>query len=142
MKLEEALSKRITTLILEYCSELNAPLHLKRLAKAHNVLPIYVDWTAFFGLRPDGEILLVPTEEEEDPVVELDERYGRLSLFRGARKYAELVVLIPKRPDDARDCPGCEGTGRIPLPGLDPDTIICYCGGLGWLTEEEIRSIP
>jgi hypothetical protein len=118
------------------------PAYLKLLASRYRILPIYIDWTAFFGLRPDGDILLVPTEEAEDAQPEQDARLRRVAIFRGAKKYPELKPLIPSRPLDALDCPHCEGHGRIDISGIEPDTLVCYCGGLGWLTHDEILTEP
>ena len=138
MRPSDDLGKRIGCLIHDYCTDSSKePLYLKVLAERFHVLPIYVDWTAFFGLRPDGDIVLVPTEEQGDPELP-DERLRRVAIFRGTKKYPELITLIPHRPLGAPDCPHCEGHGRIDIPGVEPDTIVCYCGGLGWLTEEEI----
>lgn len=133
------LKKHIETLIRNYCRESSKePPYLKDLAKQHNVLPLYVDWSAFLGLRPDGEILVVPLEEEGDPKPENNDRLRRMALYRGSKKYPELSSLVPKKPIGALACPHCEGCGRINIPGVEPDTIICYCGGLGWLTQAEI----
>jgi hypothetical protein len=53
--------------IREYTSESSsAPPFLKTLAAQYSVLPLYIDWSAFYGLRPDGEILLVPDDDPND----------------------------------------------------------------------------
>ncbi len=114
---------------------------MKLLAGQYQVLPLFIDWTAFFGLRADGEILLVPTEEEKGAQPEADERLRRMAIFRG-KKYPELKPLNPERPRSALDCPHCEGRGRIDMLGVEADTIVCYCGGLGWLTHEEVLAEP
>jgi len=52
---------------------------------------------------------------------------------QGVKKYPELAALIPARPEEARDCDSCRGTGRIEaLP-----QIICRCGGVGWIVPGE-----
>ena len=103
MKPSDDLRKRIQNLIDNYCSESsNEPAYLKILAEQYRVLPIYIDWTAFFGLRPDGEILLVPTEEPNDPEPETDERLKRVAIYRGSKKYPELKPLTPEKPLGAR----------------------------------------
>lgn len=138
MKPSLELRGRIQSLIHDYFTESSVePPYLKTLAERYHVLPVYVGWTAFYGLRADGEVLLVPTEEEGDAQPEIEERIRRMAIFRGTKKYPELGPLIPERPVDAPDCPHCEGHGQIDFPGVEADTIICYCGGLGWLTREE-----
>ncbi len=102
-------------------------------------LPVFVDWTTFYGLQTDGEILVVPTEEDEELKLEDDNRLQRMAIFQGAKKYFELRSLVPQRPDEAVDCNHCEGRGRIDLPGIvGADTIVCYCGGLGWLLPDAV----
>jgi hypothetical protein len=106
MKPSADLQARIESLIRDYCGETSGePAHLKDLAARYHVLPILVDWIAFFGLRPDGSIFLVPTEEVEEGQLEDDERMRRVAIFRGAKKYPELKPLVPVRPPDAPDCP-------------------------------------
>lgn len=127
----EWLSQRIEA----YCCDDAEPDYLKIQALRHTVLPLFVDWTGFWGISPDGSILLVDTEDGAPPTLENDARVQRMALFRGAEKYPEIQTLVPRRPESARDCPNCEGRGVINLPGIGPDTIVCYCGGLGWLNE-------
>jgi len=140
MKPSDDLQKRIEILIQDYCESEKEPIYLKALAEQNQVLPIYIDWTAFFGLRSNGDIVLVPTEDLEEARWEVDERWKRVAIFRGSKKYPELKPLVAEKPFGASDCPHCEGRGRIDIPGLEADPIVCYCGGLGWLTEEEIRA--
>ena len=117
-------------------------LHIceKILAERHQVLPIYVGWDGLYGLRVDGEIVLVPTEEEGDAQPDVEERLRRMAIFRGSKKYPVLKQLVPERPGGALDCSYCEGRGQIDIRGVEADTIVCYCGGLGWLTQEEVLS--
>ena len=49
--MEDHLSQRIETLISEYCNNLNERPYLRNHAEKHQVLPIFVDWVAFYGLR-------------------------------------------------------------------------------------------
>lgn len=102
------------------------------LAERDHVLPILIDWTAFWGLHPNGEILLIPTEEKGDTQLEVDPRIMRVAMFQVARKFHQLTPLIPVSPPEAVDGPRCEGSGRIDPPGIKPGVIICYCGGTGW----------
>lgn len=138
MKPSTELQGWIEQSIVDYCAASpERPPYLAKWAAQYHVLPTMVDWTAFWGLRPDGEILLIPTEEEGEAQIESDVRVRRMALFQGARKYPELKQLVPSRPTDALDCRHCEGRGQINPPGVEPGTIICFCGGLGWLREGE-----
>jgi len=110
------------------------PEYLKHYATLYNLLPIYPDWTHCYGLRADGTVFLFSTEDEEKTIhVETDERLRNFALFMGSKKYPELKSLAPVRSADAIDCPFCKGLGKIEVPGIGPDNIVCYCGGLGWL---------
>jgi len=86
----------------------------------------------------DGEVIVVPTEEVEEPRIELETRVRRMAIYRGSLKYPDLQPLVQLRSRGSVDCPHCEGHGRIDLPGIEPNTIVCYCGGLGWLEQEEL----
>ena len=50
-----------------------------------------------------------------------------LSGRNGAAKHPWLSALLPPRPEDARVCWVCTGTG-LPVPG-----VVCSCGGAGWV---------
>jgi hypothetical protein len=143
MKLSAEVRDRIQSLIHDYFTDSTVePRYLRILAERYQVLPVYVGWTAFYGLRVDGEIVVVPTEEDGDPEPEVDERLRRMAIFRGAKKYPDLKPLVPERPAGALDCSYCEGRGQIDISGVEADTIVCYCGGLAWLTQEEVLAGP
>jgi hypothetical protein len=135
MMLDPELSDWIQDAIKRYTDGAsNEPEYLKFYATLYNLLPIYIDWTHCYGLRADGTVFLFSTEDEEKTIhEETNERLRNLALFRGAKKYPELKTIAPVRSTDAIDCPNCKGLGKIDVPGLGPDTIVCYCGGLGWL---------
>jgi hypothetical protein len=121
--------------IEQFADDNHEPEYLRTLSARYHVLPILDDWNGFFGLRADGEILLFlfDTEDGSEPLVELDDRFRRIALFQGAKKYHQLQPLLPSRPSTAQDCPHCLGKGSIEMPGIPPDRIVCYCGGFGWL---------
>jgi hypothetical protein len=135
MMLDPELSDWIQEAIERYTlATSNEPEYLKYYVALYNLLPIYPDWTHCYGLRADGTVFLFSTEDEEKTIhQETDERLRNLALFRGAKKYPELKSLVPVRSTDSIDCPACQGLGKIEIPGIEPDVIVCYCGGLGWL---------
>jgi hypothetical protein len=99
---------------------------------AFDALPIYAGWYETVGLRPDGHLVRWSTEDECEGVREVDDRIlARIALVQCARQYPELKHLVPVRPPGARTCPTCDGTGHMPPP--IPATVICSCGGVGWV---------
>jgi len=133
MGLASEIREWLTVRIDAFARDPEEPEYLRFHVSRHSVLPILIGWTGFWGLRADGEIWLVDTEDGPEPAVELDERLQRTALYQGAKKYPDLRPLVPERPEGASDCPHCVCTGRIDVPGFPPDTIVCYCGGFGWL---------
>ena len=102
--------------------------------RQHRFLPVYLGWTAVLGIRPDGTLVEWLHEDSPETVRPIQHPFWcRLALCQGARKYPALKPLIPARPVDAVQCDGCSGTGII---GALP-TMICKCGGLGWLIAGE-----
>jgi hypothetical protein len=86
-----------------------------------------------FSLTANDKIVAFPWDKSEEPRVESDLRLRNNALFGGSKKYPELAALIEK-PDDARLCPHCGGSGKDPYAEkLNVDNIVCYCGGLGWI---------
>jgi hypothetical protein len=108
-----------------------------------NALPLCFDWTAFMALRLDGQIAWIPYDDEPGEVeVIKEERLRNLGLFRGIRLHPDLSFLMPSRPPNAIDCPDCRGTGKIAFPPSYKDladSVLCYCGGIGWLPPGDNR---
>jgi|SRR5215813_6149194 len=98
-------------------------------------LPLWIDWTGGVAIRPDGELIGFLWDDPHSAKVETDPHFRFLACVTGAERYAELALLLPTRTVHDRDCPMCNGTGRIGLEehGIDPKAVRCYCGGVGWL---------
>lgn len=96
------------------------------------------DWTEDVVLSPNGDVIVIDTEDGQAPRRATD-RERRISLFRSIARYPELLSFLPQRPSEAINCPGCSGTGipavRLAKPELRH--IVCHCGGSGWITPEE-----
>lgn len=147
MSISSSLSKLIRKLIKDYIAKpALEPNDLRRLAAAKTVLPLFVDMGGVFAINSSGDIIsfpfslnasgnmvAFPLDETDQPRVESDPRIRNIALFQGSKKYPELRDLIVK-PDDARVCSGCGGSGIDPAAArLNVDNIVCYCGGLGWI---------
>lgn len=107
----------------------------KAAANAH-ALPLVLDWTACMAIRPEGEVLWIDYDEPHQVRAVEDDRERNVGLFQGSLRYPDLRFLAPSRPANAIDCPHCGGTGSITFPSGQEHlagTILCYCGGLGWL---------
>ena len=89
------------------------------------------------ALRPDGQVVWVPYDDEPGPVEKVrDECVRNMGLFRGIKLHPELQFLGARKPPDAIECPGCRGTGKVMfLEGREhlSETVICTCGATGWL---------
>ncbi len=110
------------------------------LIRASQALPAYEDWTGFSGINRDGELVYVE-EGAQFAVTMLNEPlFQRVALFEASRRFPTLESLLPQRPEHARKCAGCSGTGRIDFGNSDEaldvnvaDCVRCFCGGLGWI---------
>jgi hypothetical protein len=125
--------------------DLEAPEGMRRFhssfVRVHNALPLYSDWTRTFAIREDG--VLVHWDTEEWPGIEepSDRREVNLVLVQGAARYPELKGLIPARPDNALTCDSCQGSGHIPGLPEELKSVICKCGGIGWLHPETAKDV-
>jgi hypothetical protein len=143
MNITPELSKRIKAILNEfvansepYLIKFGEPLDLRKVALDLHILPMLLDMGGCYALRPNGEIVSFAWNEPYDLEIENDVLTRNRVLFRGSKKYPELTDLVPGRPADAPDCPRCHGTGIVPCMleiGLDPEILLCYCGGLGWV---------
>lgn len=89
-------------------------------------------------LTSDGRVLTDPQDWDGGPVYEAADDEAIIALVVGAKKMgiAELLTLIPVRPDDAQTCPVCEGT-RWVAPANDfngqlAEFVCPFCAGRGW----------
>jgi hypothetical protein len=143
------LSRRINDLIDEFItSDGPDPLNLRSLANEQRVLPLVWDMGGVFGINADGDVIsfsfnvdtknivAFPLDRTAQPRIESDLRIRNNVLFGGSKKYPELEGLI-ERPKDVRICPDCGGTGiNSYAQKLNEESIVCYCGGLGWIPHE------
>lgn len=128
------LSARIAELIEGYAiTGESATPELRKLVEQEKVLPICSDMGGIFTVNVQGQVQSFLWDDTLHGNVEYDPRIRNAALFQGSKKYPELASLIEK-PDDARVCPHCGGTGINSFAEkLDTDAIVCYCGGLGWI---------
>ena len=133
MTISPDLSELIAKLIEDYRKGEPASPELRKLVAQEDVLPLFCDMGGVFTITIDGEIRSFLWDDTSHGEVESDLRIRNLVLFQGSKKYPGLEVLI-KKPDDARVCAHCGGTGIAPFAvNLKADNIVCYCGGLGWI---------
>jgi len=142
MNLTSELKKTIEATIEAYVSNpephlvnVDPSLNMRQLAAELKILPVVLDMGGCFCLRSDGEIVSFIWDEPHQLRAEGEERIRNLVLFQAAKKFPELEELTPSRPTTALDCDFCKGTGIvIDLPPNLARDILCFCGGLGWLT--------
>lgn len=135
MNISNEQSALITKLIQNFISDSAPdPTNLRQLVAEKQVLPLFLDFGGMCAINARGDILSFLWDDPEHPRVESDPRIQNLALFQGSKKYSGLEDLVPARPEDARVCWGCGGTGIDPYATkLNTDAIVCYCGGLGWI---------
>lgn len=147
LSMSNDLSARITKMIEDFASETDQdPLNLRQFAIRERVLPLLVDMGGVFAINTSGDIIsfpfgtddnggivAFPLDKDEHPRLESDLRIRNIALYQGSKKYPQLKYLIVK-PDNARVCPSCGGTGiNSYAEKLNTNAVICYCGGLGWI---------
>lgn len=71
------------------------------------------DWTADMVLDVTGEVLVIDTETASDPRSATNNE-RKVALFGAIRHYPELLSLLPLRPQSAKTCTSCDGTGVLP----------------------------
>ena len=106
------------------------------LVETLDALPLYADWGGGVALRSDGELIGFRWDEPQSIKVETDPHLRFLAVVEGSKAHAELAYLAPVRTVADRDCPLCDGSGRLREledAGIETKNIRCYCGGTGWL---------
>ncbi|HYV38716.1 MAG TPA: hypothetical protein VE988_23730 [Gemmataceae bacterium] len=113
----------------------SSAIDLRKVAANLQILPLILDMAGCLGIRPNREVLTFMWDDPQTVTVEHDERIRNMVLFRASQKYPQLAALKPIRPFDAKICPHCSGVGKV---ASIPRSIICYCGGLGWVPVQPI----
>ena len=108
-------------------------------SEAHELqaLPILWDLFSVYFLRPDAELFEVDYfEAEPKPKIEKD-IHTKVTVINVATEwFPELKDLLPCRPDDAQECPDCNGAGRLSIKDYygQPASLACpKCMTLGWV---------
>jgi hypothetical protein len=95
-------------------------------------LPVMMDGGGVFGLRPDGQVVSTSWDDPDQMQIESEPRIINIVHFKASQKFPSLKSLAPERTEHCKTCPHCNGSRRYPSFG---GTIVCYCGGVGWLPE-------
>jgi hypothetical protein len=130
------ISEIISEKIKQYIESTDNPEYLRVLVADLCTLPLLLDMGGCYGIRPNGDIICFSYDNEFESYIETDQRIHNIALYQGIIKYPELKELLPVRPPNAKQCEYCKGSG-LSEPKNDPvyKSIICYCGGLGWIPE-------
>ena len=141
MNCSPKVSEKICELIQKFLNHPQDLIHTKELqytVAKYNLLPLVFNWHPCC-INPEGEIFLLDWDNLNDQKVETNKRIVNAILFQGIKKYPELKELMPIRSENDIDCPSCKGTGILPLAKeLNlVENIICWCGGLGWIPDNE-----
>jgi hypothetical protein len=117
------------------------PSELLRLTAEIDALPVYWDMGGVLALTPNGEVIMFSWDDPTGVQTVHDAVIRNLALFQASKRYPELQSLAPSRPPDAHECSYCRGTGYpSALENSGTENVVCHCGGLGWLPNEEGES--
>jgi hypothetical protein len=104
---------------------------------------LFMDLFLISWLRRDGFVEWYDWSEDPNVVHFASEDELVMALVIGSEtlEAPELLDFLPPRPVDARDCPECNGAGRVTYPVTnsrgEPWTPICgSCWGRGWKAVE------
>lgn len=127
---------------IESSPENQHPTEALSVVQRDRVLPLMIDWSGFFAIDNTGTIFLYTLDNLDNPAIENDERIRNTVLFRGSMQYPELVDFVPTKTDSDIVCPHCNGTGIFnDLPTTLQESVICYCGGLGWIPKNVNQNV-
>jgi hypothetical protein len=105
--------------------------NLRRLASDKGLLPVLIDWSAFVGLAPDGQMFWVQYDPPHETTLLTDGFFLPLALM--AKEYPSLAAAGPQRTAESKVCKTCGGSGVLMIAGRTDPSLECGCGGLGWL---------
>lgn len=150
MKISQELSDKIQQSINEFVTdsepfwglsdESDKKLDLRKIAGEVNFFPVVFDLGGSWGIKPDGETILVIYSASLKTEIETNQKIINMVLYRTAKTRPELKELMPARNPESIICPGCDGTGiykEFAFHELLSKAINCNCGGVGWLPSSE-----
>ena len=100
---------------------------MRDIARVTGGLPVYSDTDSVLSVTPAAEVIRYEWESKRIGIIS-EERWRNLALSLAARKHPQLRALEPERPEHAKACPQCDGSGVI-LDGL----TCGVCSSLGWV---------
>ena len=106
-----------------------------------HLLPIFSDWESYYALTEDAEPVYV-NDSWSSPQRFNNRRWQHIVLAQAALRYPELASLRPIRNPDDPPCPSCGGTGRVRVGETTLESMICECGGLGWIPKGSALEPP
>ena len=110
--------------------------HAQNFVERNSLVPLMYDMSGFFAINATGTILAFSFDDLDHPTPVVESRLVNTILKQGSRTFPELDGLLPRRPDNSKDCSYCLGTGVAPAARLlNEPNIVCFCGGLGWIPE-------
>jgi hypothetical protein len=96
-------------------------------AGATGGVPVYEDMGGILLVAADGETLFYDTEAKT--IHPVTDKWRIVALVRASRLYSELADLAPAKPEGARACGVCGGTG------ITYANAICgECWSAGWVS--------
>lgn len=98
-------------------------------------LPVYGGIGAVLLVAADGTVYAFSNMEDGPPVVENDLGWQVVARVNAAKKYPELIALVPSRPPGISACARCNGDGVVRFRKHDFGCGGCH--GLGWWDEDQ-----
>jgi hypothetical protein len=131
MNLKEQIQIRIGELLASTDED---PADLRGVARSLEALPICPDMSGCIAIRTDGSLVFYEWDSETCSD-DIEPSFRLVALVCGSEKYPELTALLPTKPENARPCELCIGTGKVVFEGQVWNNCFCgNCSGLGWMT--------
>ena len=113
------------------------PAWLLPFAAQNRLLPVFLDLGGVLAVAATGdEVRVVRFVWDSPDKIETvtDSRLRNIALYFAAKRFEALRELAPQRSSSDSTCGFCNGTG-IPIVAnaIRVSSVICYCGGLGWV---------
>jgi hypothetical protein len=127
----ESIFKRLRELVFQQLEPGVMPL-----AYRPDAVPIEPTEDGWICLLHDGQVAHIDHEGAKEELVGDRERATAL-IGNLALRFPIATWFLP-RAGRASSCPTCGGTGTVPgIPANFRPSIVCRCGGLGWIAVDE-----